>query len=295
MKKTLGVLIAFSLLIIIIDYLPEKNTRDQAFSYKNFHHPWIIAHGGAKLLFPENTFIAFDSSVAMGVDMLEMDVRLTRDSQLVCLHNETIDETSNGKGKAIRYSLLVLKQLNFGKKFKDLNGKYPYKNKHVRIPSLEQVLVKYPQMPLTIELKDKGKNGRKAARYLKYLLNKYKRSDDVIVASFDQATLDYFRSIIGNKVRTSAARKEVESFVYKSKFFLSKFHQPKAQYLQLPVSASGIDLSSASIISKAHKKGYNIHYWTVNDTTEMRRLINLKVDGIITDRPDLLIKIVKKE
>lgn len=295
MKKILGVLIAFSLLIIIIDYLPEKKIRDKAFSHENFHRPWIIAHGGAKLLFPENTFIAFDSSIAMGVDMLEMDVRLTRDSQLVCLHNETIDETSNGKGKAIRYSLLVLKQLNFGKKFKDLNGNYPYRNKRVRIPSLEQVLVKYPQMPLTIELKDTGENGRKAARFLKYLLNKYHRNDDVIIASFDQATLDYFRSITENKVRTSAARKEVESFVYKSKLFLSKFHQPIAEYLQLPLSASGVDLSSESIISKAHKKGYNIHYWTINDTSEMRKLINLKVDGIITDRPDLLIRILKKE
>jgi len=295
MKKILGVLVVLSLLLIIIDFLPENNTRDGAFNHNNFHRPWIIAHGGAKLLFPENTFIAFDSSVAMGVDMLEMDVRLTRDSQLVCLHNETIDETSNGKGKAIRYSLLVLKQLNFGKKFKDLNGNYPYQNKRVRIPSLEQVLIKYPQMPLTIEIKDKGENGRKAARFLKYLLNKYKRYDDVIIAAFDQATLDYFRSITGNKVRTSAARKEVESFVYKSKLFLSKFHQPRAQYLQLPVSASGVNLSSESIISKAHKKGYNIHYWTVNDTTEMIRLINLKVDGIITDRPDLLIKLLKKQ
>jgi glycerophosphoryl diester phosphodiesterase len=293
-KNLISVFAVLILFFIILNYIPEYSKSEVSFNFKMNQRPLVIAHGGAKLLYPENTMLAFDSAMALGVDLLEMDVRITRDSQLVCLHDETLDRTSNGKGDAVRFSLLVLKQINFGRYFQNLDGTYPYKDTIIRIPSLEQVLVRYPYTPMIIELKDKNENGRKAARFLAYLLRKYDKKN-AIISSFDQATLDYFKTITNNQYECSAASDEVKKFVYFQKSFLSRLYKKQSQYLAIPIESSGIKLSNLWFIKDAHKKDYSVLYWTINDTTEMKKLIELKVDGIITDRPDLLISLLKKQ
>ena len=105
--------------------------------------PFVVAHGGCKHLFPENTMVAFDGAVALGVDMLEMDVRLTADSVLVTHHDDTLRRTSDGEGLIIGYTLEELGRFNFGAKFAGLEKKYPYRNCRVRITTLESVLLKY--------------------------------------------------------------------------------------------------------------------------------------------------------
>lgn len=286
---------ALIILLLALDYVPENKQRSPNYSFKQYERPLIIAHGGSKLLFPENTLLAFDSSLALGADMLEMDVRLSRDSQLVCIHDESLDRTSNGKGEVARYSLLVLKQLNFAKKFKDLDGNNPYADTIIKIPSLEQVFVRYPLVKLLIEIKDDGESGLKASRELAYLLKKYKRTDDVIISSFHQATLDYFQKITANKYICSAASNEAREFVIKEKLFLSKFQFPQTKILAIPTNESFLSLDKASLINKAQQKGYGIFFWTINSENEMELLIEKKVDGIITDRPDLLIRILQKK
>lgn len=299
-KKSTSIKISTSILILIIlllilDFVPEMKLKDSTFNYNQYQRPLIIAHGGSKLLYPENTLLAFDSSLALGAEVLEMDVRLTRDSQLVCIHDETLDRTSNGKGEVVRYSLLVLKQLNFAKKFQNLEGINPYRDTVIKVPSLEQVFVRYPYVKLIIELKDNGENGRKAARHLAYLLKKYKREKDVIISSFHQSTLDYLQTITHNQYLCSAAMDEVKNFVIKEKLFLSKFHIPQTHSLALPLQSSGFDLAKPSFIHKAFQKGYSVFFWTINDKNEMCDLIEKKVDGIITDRPDLLIQVLQEK
>ncbi len=290
--STIGIIV---ILLIVLDYTPNYKKRENKFNYNSNERPLVIAHRGARLLFPENTITAFDSSIALGVDLLEMDVRITKDSQLVCLHDESLDRTSNGKGKLTRFSLLVIKQLNFAKNFKNFKGENPYADKIIKIPSLEQVLGRYPNTAMMIELKDKGENGKKAARNLAYLLHKYKKNNDVVISAFDEATIAYFRKITNNKYFRTANQNEIKNFVISQKLFLSKFFRPKTQILAIPTHAQNITLNSDNFISKAHQKGYNIHYWTINDVREMEKLISSKVDGIITDRPDLLIKLLKEK
>ena len=123
--------------------------------------PFVVAHGGCKHLFPENTMVAFDGAVALGVDMLEMDVRLTADSVLVTHHDDTLRRTSDGEGLIIGYTLEELGRFNFGAKFAGLEKKYPYRNCRVRITTLESVLLKYGSVRrMFLEIKGEGGEGK---------------------------------------------------------------------------------------------------------------------------------------
>ena len=131
---------------------PFLRTEEQA--------PFVVAHGGCKHLFPENTMVAFDGAVALGVDMLEMDVRLTADSVLVTHHDDTLRRTSDGEGPIIGYTLEELGRFNFGAKFAGLEKSYPYRDRKVRITTLEEVLLKYGAMKrMFLEIKGEGEEG----------------------------------------------------------------------------------------------------------------------------------------
>ena len=153
--------------------------------------PWIIAHGGAKQLWPENTLVAFTGSVHLGVDALEMDVRLTKDDVLVLHHDETIDRMSDGQGKVRDFTFEELKAFNFGEGFEDIHGDYPYKDSLVIITSLDQLMTLYGHLPFVIEIKDEGADGEKAADLLKALIDKYDMKDRTLVASFHDEVIDY--------------------------------------------------------------------------------------------------------
>ena len=125
--------------------------------------PWIIAHGGAKKLFPENTMMAFRGSTSLGVDALEMDVAMTKDGILVTHHDLTIDRMSNGTGKVIDYTYEELLQFNFGHSFKDIHGNSLYQTDTVTIGKLEEVFSEFNDWELMVELKDKGEDGKQSS------------------------------------------------------------------------------------------------------------------------------------
>ncbi|MEH0156871.1 glycerophosphodiester phosphodiesterase [Limibacter armeniacum] len=247
-----------------------------------------MAHGGAKLLYPENTMLAFESCLQYGVDMLEMDVCLTKDHILVTHHNLTIDETSEATGAVADYTFEQLQQFNFGYRFTDLKGDQPYKTTKVLISSLEQVLKRFPDMDMIVEIKNNGEAGTKAADLLWELIEKYHAENRLIVASFYAKPLQYFRQISQGKVYTSMSKPEITKMVLLNKVGLEYFHHPKGSSIQVPTQSSGISLADERFINKMKQQGIATHFWTINDSTEMRKLINLKADGIITDRPDLL-------
>lgn len=256
--------------------------------------PLMIAHGSAKLLFPENTWMAFDSSVAMGADVLEMDLRLTKDSVIVTHHDAEIDNTSNGTGKIADLSLSDLQSLNFGYHFTDLSGKKPYENQHVEIATLEGLFKKYPQMKMIIEIKDEGEWGKTAAEKVFDLVTKYQMQNQVIVASFHDEILRYFLDISQSKVPVSTSEREATKFALTAKSFTGFTFVPEAVAVQLPLKSSGLNLGTRRIIASCHHHNMAIHYWTINDKEEMRDLIEKGADGIITDRPDIMAELLKE-
>lgn len=260
----------------------------QPFRIANGERPWVIGHGGAKSLAPENTLLAFDTAMAIGVDMLEMDVCMTADEVLVTHHDETIDRMSDGTGRVIELTYASLLAFNFGDGFQALDGTFPYRNQAVPIPTLEQVLTRYPDVPFNIELKNQGANGLRAAERLWSLIQRLGLQDRVLVASFHDEVLAHFREISGFTVPTSGAESETEDLVFSGLSAHEYLVRPVAVAVQLPTSSAGIPLGTKRIVNSAHRRNMAVHYWTINDREEMRRLILLGADGLITDRPDLM-------
>ncbi len=256
--------------------------------------PWILAHGGAKDLFPENTLVAFDGSVAIGVDALEIDVCMSADEVLVTHHDLTIDATSDGEGELIGYTYAELQAFNFGHDFTDLDGQQPYRDAPVRIPQLETVFQRYADVFLVVEIKNRGDNGRRAAEVMAQLIEDMGGADRVMVASFSQEVLDYFVEITDGQVPVSGAQEEVKDFVFSGLSAMEFLYRPEAIALQIPIRSAGISLDSERLIESAHRRQQAVHYWTIDDPQEMRRLLELGADGLITDRPDLMREVLRE-
>ncbi len=299
MKKAIIVLLilvgAFFLTSFAFSFI--KSSPDKSCIIEKGKAPLIIAHGGSKQLFPENTMMAFDGVDQFHPDVMEMDVVLTKDSILITHHDPTIKRLSNGEGKVADYTYEELKLFNFGAKFKDLDGNYPYRDTIIPPANLEDVLAKYSsKYQFCIELKDYSPElGQRAARQLYSLLKKYNMEDRTLVACFEDDVLKYFREITEEKVHVSSGKKQTKQFVILDMLFLGNFFTGKTAALQIPIEREGFKLDKKSLIETAHRKNIAVHYWTINKEEEMRHLIDLGVDGIITDRPDLLIKVLKEK
>lgn len=290
--KILGAVLVLLILIQLIP--PVKTLKDNPFVINPGDRPLIIAHGGAKLLYPENTMIAFDGSAKIGVDILEMDILITKDGVLVAHHDETIDRMSDGKGKVSEYTYQELLGFNFGYGFKDLSGQYSYRNSHVEIPTVEEIIQKHQYTPMVIELKNKGELGYRAAEELKALIDKYGIQDSVMVASFHDDVLKHFKRVADNSIKTSTSSKETAKFVIMNLGLVDLFYFGNDSALQIPLKHSGIPLDRKGLIRSAHRRNMAVHYWTINDKEQMRRLINLGADGIITDRPDIMKELLRE-
>jgi glycerophosphoryl diester phosphodiesterase len=254
--------------------------------------PLVIAHRGGGQLWPENTMLAYQSAIDMGVDGLEIDIRMTKDQMLVTHHNESIDQTSNGQGKIRDYTYEELKEYNFGYQFEDLYGNHPYRNMYIPLPTLEEVLQKFEHKILILELKDSESWGMRAAEKLAELLKHYSPNSHMVVASFKGEVMDHFARITDHKVLLSAPEKEAAKFILSSKTIGAKLYQPKVQLLHLPTSFQGLNLATPEIIKDAHQQDIAIHFWTINKPEEMEQLIRNGADGLVTDRPDLLLEIL---
>jgi glycerophosphoryl diester phosphodiesterase len=250
--------------------------------------PWVIAHGGAKLLFPENTMVAFNGALALAVDALEMDVCMTADEVLVTHHNLTIDATSDGQGELISYSYSDLLAFNFGAQFTALDGSQPYRDTLIQLPRLVDVFDAYPNTYFIVELKNTGEAGKRAAERLQSIIQNAGVRERVVVASFDDKVIKHFYDITNGQVPISGAEGEVKDLVFSGLSAMEFLFRPKASVVQIPTKSAGINLASRRILRSLHRRDIAVQYWTINDPEEMRELIELGADGLITDRPDLM-------
>ena len=295
LKIILIVLVGIAVLFGVIQLIPVKDVvENNPFAASNFGRPLIIAHGGAKELFPENTMVAFDGSIEIGIDMLEIDVCLTKDDILITHHDRTIDDMTDGSGEIQSYTFEDLKAFNFGYGFKALDGSYPYRDSHVSVTALEEVFAKYPDMLYNVEIKNDGEVGEKAAAILYTLIGKYDLYDNILVPSFHDETINHFRELTNGSVYTSSAREETKKFIYCHIAQVDNLvFNVGYEAMQLPLSNSGVNLATKAIINDAHRRNIAVHYWTIDDPEVMKELILMGADGIITDRPDLLNEVLE--
>lgn len=292
-----AMVIAFLMMFSTFVYwLPVKKVNPPPFLQKENGVPLVIAHQGGKHLAPGNTIEAFQNAVNLGVDVIETDIHITKDGHLVTIHDPTVDATTDGRGFVKDYTLKELQRLDAAYTFQDLNGGYSFRGKNVYVPTLEEVFQRFPNMRMNIEIKDDNPDTRmeEIVQKLMGLIEEYDMEEKVLIASFDQNIINLFETYSKGRVATEGGKQEAKKFVLLHTFFLRNLYKPTVDAFQLPLQERNIDLTRSTLIQGAHRKGIHIHYWTINDKETMKMLVTRGADGIITDRPDLLMEVLDK-
>lgn len=249
-------------------------------------YPLVIGHAddSGDALWPGNTMPFLEGSADLGVDVLEMDVNMTRDGQIVLMHDQTVDRTTNGTGKISDLTLAEIQALEVGVNWTNDGSSYPYQGKGLRVSTLAEVFEAFPEYPMNIEIKQGEPS---MAVELCDLIKGYGREEWVLVASFHDDAMKEFRQACPS-VATAPSSSEVRRFVLMA-YALAPDPLPIAyEAFQVPEESSGILIIRPGFVWAAHRRNLQIHVWTINDPADMQRLIDMGVDAIMTDRPDVL-------
>lgn len=291
--KRIGIIIAGVLVIwLVLALFPLSAEEPHPFLTES-DETTVIAHRGGAALAPEGTLEAFQKADELGVDILEYDAHLTADDELVVIHDETVDRTTNGSGKVNEMSLEEVQSLDAGYNFKDENGEFSYRNKGVYIPTIQEVFEAFSHTKHLIELKDTNDPERYETliKEMWALIEEYDMHDKVMVASFDHDINEAFSKISDGTVAIGAGEQEAVKFVLPIKIFGNALYNPSADAFQLPTEYEGIDLADSNLLEGAANRAVKIGYWTINDEKTMCDLIELGVHGILTDNPELLLEV----
>lgn len=326
--KIFGCILAFiAVFFIVINVIePKDNVENNPFVVEKGELPMIAAHRGGSDNYPENTILAYrEAVVELGVDIIESDLYLTKDGYLVYNHDSYIDETCNVNGdisldevkelckdKSKRHyiadmTLEELQQYNFGYYFKDENGQRIYKDIEdvgamgLQIATADQLFElfyeSHPELMFIVEIKNGGEEGVRACKILSDTLDAYPEyKDQIVIGTFnDEIELElktnYPHLLRGAPIGTAA------KFVLTQYLGVNLFNKSDFACLQIPMSYElGIEipLVSKGLVKRAHRRNIAVQYWTINDPDDMRMLIEMGVDCIMTDDPKLLKEILEE-
>ncbi len=275
----------------------------------------VSAHRAGKKLFPQGTLMAFEgciNSEAFETDIFEFDLHLTADEKLIVLHDDTLDDTSNAAeyfGKTDNYpedyTYEEIYNLNFGENFKNADGETPHKGLrgedipyNLRAMTVNDVLAYVEnngKYYYSIELKNRGEAGFKAADILYGILSDMNLLDRVIIASFDRATINYLEEKHPDLTRCASNVEAARLFADS----IFGFDRPEGYYrfdvLQVPPDRYIANLGTSRLLNYAHKNNVAVQYWTINDTEKMLFLQSIGADCIITDVPDVAYEVLKAQ
>jgi len=293
-KKILSFFLALIIVWMAIYLLPPFTKLETPFD--ELDRPLVIAHQGGEHLAPSNTLASFKNGYELGADVLEFDIHMTKDGHLVAIHDDTVDRTTDGSGRVNDMTLEEIKELDAGHYFEDLDGKYSFRGKGLEIPTIEEIFKEIPGMKWNIEIKDSNDPDLYKKIVEKYwkTLTDYDLVGDVLTASFDQDIIDLLMEESDGEAFVSGGRQEITKFAVLHFLLLNRLYKPYVNAIQIPTEDGGINLKSKLLIKGAQKIGMDVHYWTINDPDLMRELIDLGADGLITDRPDLMIELLEE-
>ena len=289
MKKNIGILALLALMVLIGLRLGSRPAPEHPFFAQFDQYPLVIAHQGGNQIGPDETLPTYQQAVDLGVDILEGDLHITSDGVLVLMHDESVDRTTNGSGLIEEMTLAELKTLDAAYRWTPDDGAtYPYRGQGISVPTLAELFDAFPGFPVNLEIK---KTERSIAQPLCDLLREYDMQEKVLIASFHDERMAEFREVCP-EVATSGSRGEVTEFVILNYAFLGGIYSPATNALQVPERDSGILIVRPGFISGANSRNIQVHVWTPNTREELQHFIDLGVDGIITDRPDLLLELL---
>jgi glycerophosphoryl diester phosphodiesterase len=257
--------------------------------------PLVYAHRGGAALRPENTIEAFDHGLSLGADGLEFDIHFARDGVIVVHHDETLERTTNARGRLAEFTADELARLDAGYTFRGArpqeaaeDGEYPFRGRGIRIPSLREVLRRY-DVPVIIEMKV---NDPELARSAIDEIRAAGAVDRVALGAFERRVLKAVREY-EPRIRTGAGREETRWALYSSWIGLP-LRRPRYCEFQVPERFGATTIVTPRFIARAHRAGVPVKVWTVDDAADIRRLLEWGADAIISDRPDVAVNEVKR-
>jgi glycerophosphoryl diester phosphodiesterase len=256
-----------------------------------------FAHQGGSFEGPSSTLAAIALALEVGASAIELDVHATKDRRIVVCHDSTVERTTNREGTIAEMTLLELSQLDNAYWWIDgdvvtpgrppheylLRGRAP-EDRCYAVATLDEVAATFPGVLLNLDIKGTAPLVEPYEELLAHELRRLDLSDRVIVASFHDDAIQAFRQFAPG-VATSAATNET------AVFYLSHLEDPVVPPVvafQVPPRYGEIDVVTASFLEVAHAAGIAVHVWTINEEEEMARLLDLGVDGLVSDRPSVL-------
>ena len=264
-------------------------SRDHPFFARDGGRPLVIAHRGGAGLWPENTLHAFERAASLGADVIELDVRRAADGVLVVIHDATVERTTDGRGRVDELTLAELRRLDAAHRWTPDGGKtFPLRGRGVRVPTLQEVFEKLPHVRFNIEPKDESVASIKS---LCEIIRAHGAGERAVVGSFRQPSIEEFRRMCPG-VATAAGPAEASKFLALYQAGLAASYSPAMQALQMPEHVGGVRVLTRGFVEAAHGRNLKVHAWTINNSTDMRRLLDAGVDGLMTDYPDRLLALL---
>jgi glycerophosphoryl diester phosphodiesterase len=242
--------------------------------------PQVFAHRGGALLRPENTILAFDHGLSLG---LELDVRLSADGIVVVHHDPTLERTTNGRGPVAAQTADALARLDAGYHSLEFRGRTG------GVPTLDEVLRRYPNATIIIELK---LNEAELAHRTIDVVRAAGAVDRVALGSFGTRVLRAARAR-EPRILTGASQEETRLALYRS-WVRWPVRRPAYNAFQVPEVSGSTRVVSPRFVQYANETGVAVQVWTVNDADDMRRLLRWGVNAIISDRPDVAVEVVRR-
>lgn len=254
-------------------------------------NPWLhrrplnYAHQGGAKEAPSSTLYAMRRALEAGAHAIELDVHATADGEIVVCHDATVDATTNGTGRIAEMTLAEVLALDNAAAWPELAGRAPA-DRAFGVATLREVLEAFPDAILNLDIKETAPTVPGYEAQLASVLREYGRSDDVIVASFLDEATDRF-SEVAPEIPTSAGTLATAQFW---RAVQDRVDPPAMRHvaLQVPPAFQTTVIVDERFVAAAHRSGIAVHVWTIDEADEMHRLLDLGVDGIITDRPSLL-------
>jgi glycerophosphoryl diester phosphodiesterase len=253
--------------------------------------PTVIGHRGCAGEAPENTLLSFARALEAGAQILESDVHLTRDGVPVLLHDEVVDRTTDGRGRIAELTLAELRALDAGHRFSPDGGRtHPFRGQGLRVPTLAEALAAFPQARFNLELKEAIPG--LVERCLE-TIEAEKSAERTLLTSGDDALMSGLRVQVARRaapVALGASTSEVVAFLHCA--IERRAPEPGPMALQVPAAFAGRPLVTRAFVEHAHAHGLFVHVWTIDEPDEMRALLALGVDGIVSDFPGRLAAVI---
>lgn len=321
-RKALCIVLAVIILLLALDTVSAayRSKPESIIAYQTTNNqispsgtPYISAHRSGGGIAPEESMMAFKNCIeneAFNVDIFEFDLHITKDDNLILLHDDTLDRTTDSeeifgvkKARPEDYTYEELRKLNIGAHFKNNDGEMPYEKLHgsevpddlkiVKLDDILDYLIANGDFNYVIEIKNGGELGKKGVDILCEKLNERDLLDKVVFGTFKQEVSEYVDEA-HPELKRSAGIKEVLQFYSAAMLNKEDFN---ANYISLVIPFNMpyrmiVNLGTARVINYAHKNNIAVQYWTINKTSELEYLSSVGADCIMSDYPDELYRVL---